>query len=148
MIVRYLIILLLQFCVFPVFAAETEAGASLGAKISEIPHWFKESFLDFEEDVDEAAAAGKRVMIYFHQEGCPYCAKLVDATGRKPGRSIRVVGRERHPRAALRLGQHLRLLIDNLMEIGLEHVPSLHRVTDRRVYFCGRFIAQRDGLTD
>ena len=84
MIVRYLIILLLQFCVFPVFAAETEAGASLGAKISEIPHWFKESFLDFEEDVGEAAAAGKRVMIYFHQEGCPYCAKLVENSFNNP----------------------------------------------------------------
>jgi thioredoxin-related protein len=52
-------------------------GKSYGAIPSEKPDWFKESFLEFEEDVSEAAAAGRRVMLYFHQEGCPYCARLV-----------------------------------------------------------------------
>jgi len=61
MTVRFLIILLLQFNLAPVLATEAEPGASLGAKTSETPGWFKESFLDFEEDVAEAAAAGKRV---------------------------------------------------------------------------------------
>ena len=40
------------------------------------PSWFKASFLDFEEDVAEAADSGKRVMIYFGQDGCPYCKQL------------------------------------------------------------------------
>ena len=40
------------------------------------PEWFKESFLDFGEDAAEAADEGKRVMIYFGQDGCPYCRKL------------------------------------------------------------------------
>jgi len=84
MAVRFLIILLLQFNLAPVFAAEIEPGASLGAKTSESPHWFKESFLDFEEDVAEATAAGKRVMLYFHQEGCPYCARLVEKSFNNP----------------------------------------------------------------
>ncbi len=84
MAVRYLIILLLQFYIAPVISAEVDPGASLGAKISEIPEWFKESFLDFEEDVAEAAAVGKRVMIYFHQEGCPYCARLVENSFNNP----------------------------------------------------------------
>jgi thioredoxin-related protein len=53
-------------------------GKSYGAIPSEKPDWFKESFLEFEEDVTEAAAAGRRVMLYFHQEGCPYCARLVE----------------------------------------------------------------------
>ena len=43
----------------------------------EKPDWFKNSFLDIGEDVEEAAAAGKRVMLYFYQDGCPYCAKLL-----------------------------------------------------------------------
>jgi len=43
----------------------------------DIPSWFTQSFLDFREDVRDAAKQGKRVMIYFHQDGCPYCAKLV-----------------------------------------------------------------------
>ena len=43
----------------------------------EKPDWFKNSFLDIGEDVEEATAAGKRVMLYFYQDGCPYCAKLL-----------------------------------------------------------------------
>ncbi len=43
----------------------------------EKPGWFKTSFLDLNEDVAEARAAGKRVMLYFYQDGCPYCARLL-----------------------------------------------------------------------
>jgi thioredoxin-related protein len=43
----------------------------------EKPDWFKESFLDLRDDVKEATAANKRVMLYFYQDGCPYCAKLL-----------------------------------------------------------------------
>ncbi|HHO67851.1 MAG TPA: thioredoxin [Gammaproteobacteria bacterium] len=44
----------------------------------EQPDWFKQSFLDIREDVQEAAAAGKRVILYFYQDGCPYCKKLLE----------------------------------------------------------------------
>ncbi len=57
--------------------ADSGKGTFTGAETSEHPAWFKESFLDFEEDVQEAASRNKRVMLYFHQEGCPYCSKLV-----------------------------------------------------------------------
>ena len=43
----------------------------------EIPAWFQETFLDFREDVREAAKQGKRLMIYFGQDGCPYCTRLM-----------------------------------------------------------------------
>ncbi len=43
----------------------------------EKPDWFKNSFLDIREDVDEARQAGRRVLLYFYQDGCPYCAKLL-----------------------------------------------------------------------
>ena len=42
------------------------------------PDWFKESFLEFEDDIEEAAAENKRLVLYFHQDGCPYCNKLVE----------------------------------------------------------------------
>ncbi len=42
------------------------------------PHWFKSSFLDLREDVVEAADEGKRVILYFYQDGCPYCEKLIN----------------------------------------------------------------------
>jgi len=41
------------------------------------PAWFKNSFLDIREDVAEAAEADKRVILYFYQDGCPYCEKLL-----------------------------------------------------------------------
>lgn len=49
-----------------------------GTGKTSIPSWFKESFLDIKEDVKEAASKNKRLMIYFHQKGCPYCAELVN----------------------------------------------------------------------
>lgn len=43
----------------------------------EQPQWFKNSFLDLNEDISEASENGKRLMIYFYQDGCPYCKKLL-----------------------------------------------------------------------
>ena len=43
----------------------------------DIPRWFKETFLDIREDLREAAAEGKRLMVYFGQDGCPYCRELM-----------------------------------------------------------------------
>jgi len=46
--------------------------------------WFKESFLDIREDIAEARKSGRRLMLYFYQDGCPYCAKLLrDNLGQK-----------------------------------------------------------------
>ena len=56
---------------------ELEAGM-VNPGYTEKPAWFANSFLDIREDVSEAAAAGKRVLLYFYQDGCPYCKKLLD----------------------------------------------------------------------
>ena len=64
--------------------AEVIPGQYLGAKITTHPDWFKESFLEFEEDIAEATEAGKRLVIYFHQDGCPYCNKLVEDNFNNP----------------------------------------------------------------
>jgi thioredoxin-related protein len=61
-------------------AAETavlEAGL-VNPGYHEKPDWFTESFLDIREDIAEAAAEQKRVLLYFYQDGCPYCKKLLD----------------------------------------------------------------------
>ena len=44
----------------------------------EQPEWFKVSFLDLYEDIAEAADENKRLMVYFFQDGCPYCKKLLE----------------------------------------------------------------------
>ncbi len=43
------------------------------------PDWFKLSFLDLSEDLEEAAADGKRgIMVYFGQKHCAYCQALIE----------------------------------------------------------------------
>jgi thioredoxin-related protein len=42
------------------------------------PEWFKTSFLDLREDLGEASAAGKRLVLYFGQRHCAYCKALME----------------------------------------------------------------------
>jgi thioredoxin-related protein len=43
----------------------------------EIPTWFSDSFLDFREEIRDAKREKKRVLVYFGQDGCPYCTALM-----------------------------------------------------------------------
>ena len=67
-----------------VIAGVLGAAAAFGAPAQvasphaiDIPRWFTPSLLDFKDEVAEAARAGKRVMVYFGQDGCPYCKVLM-----------------------------------------------------------------------
>jgi thioredoxin-related protein len=71
-------LLLLLLSLQPALASDVAMGAYYGARTVEKPDWFKDSFLEFEKDVAEAAAEDRRVMLYFHQQGCPYCAQLIE----------------------------------------------------------------------
>ena len=60
-------------------AGETELTPALvNPGHEQQPEWFKVSFLDLYEDIAEAADENKRVMVYFFQDGCPYCKKLLE----------------------------------------------------------------------
>lgn len=84
------LIFLIAFLIAPLTIAHAEQSASEGQKhgpkhgeykgaiATEYPDWFKASFLNFEEDIQEAGENNKRVMLYFHQDGCPYCNALVE----------------------------------------------------------------------
>jgi thioredoxin-related protein len=49
-----------------------------------LPDWFKVSFLDIKEDIDEANRGKRGLIIYFGQSYCPYCkAHLNNNWGRK-----------------------------------------------------------------
>jgi len=68
-----LILALFSWAHQPLFAAQVEGTGKF-----DIPSWFKSSFLDLKDDIAEARGNGKRLMVYFHQDGCPYCAELVN----------------------------------------------------------------------
>lgn len=46
--------------------------------------WFLESFLDLREDLADAHANGKRLVIFWEQRGCPYCKRMHDVNLRIP----------------------------------------------------------------
>jgi len=58
--------------------AEEKEGKFYGAAETEYPAWFKDSFLDLRDDLAEADKAGRRLVVLFVQNGCPYCHALVD----------------------------------------------------------------------
>ena len=54
------------------------------AAAEEVPSWFTESLLHLPDDVADAAKEKKRVMLYFGQDGCPYCKRLMEVNFRQP----------------------------------------------------------------
>ena len=76
---RSLLVLLLPLLLIaaPTIADTATPGKVTGAKQGEHPDWFKESFLDIAEDVDEAADEGRHVILFLEMNGCPYCAKML-----------------------------------------------------------------------
>ena len=69
---------LLTSFMLPQQVSSAEKGTFSGAKPTEYPEWFKESFLEFADDIAESTEQGKRVLLFFHQDGCPYCNALVE----------------------------------------------------------------------
>ncbi len=59
-------------------AQGSTAGSYQGAEDVEYPDWFKTSFLELADDIQEAQDAGKGLMLVFHQPGCPYCNAFVE----------------------------------------------------------------------
>jgi len=74
--------LFVLFAAFSLHAAEpatpAKMGTYYGARTTEYPAWFKDSFLHLKEDIDEARKHDKRVILMFTQAGCPYCSALVE----------------------------------------------------------------------
>ena len=58
--------------------------AEIGDQGIHVQPWFHEGFLDLGEDLKEAAAEGKRLVIIWEQRGCPYCKKMHEVNLRIP----------------------------------------------------------------
>ncbi|WP_290703694.1 thioredoxin fold domain-containing protein [Amphritea sp.] len=80
---RCLLILIMLFQSLSVLAEHKMMVLEQGVQIPQ-PDWFKESFLDLGEDIEEAADAQRNLVLYFHQAGCPYCYNLITQVFRDP----------------------------------------------------------------
>ncbi len=66
----------LAFLLFFVLAPFAASGAELGDDGLYKAPWLQITFKDMAEDLAEASAQGKRLMILFEQRGCIYCKQL------------------------------------------------------------------------
>ena len=62
---------------FSISNLSANEGKIVGGSMHEIPSWFKESFLDIAEDIEEAKENNKHIMLFMDLEGCPYCTKML-----------------------------------------------------------------------
>lgn len=63
----------------PAFSADSpQRGTITGGVAHEAPGWFKESFLEIADDVEEATEEGRHVLLFFQLNGCPYCDRMLE----------------------------------------------------------------------
>ena len=62
--------------IFTMLVAVPAVAAELGDDGLHKTSWMRDTFKDLREDLDEANAEGKRLMIIIEQRGCIYCKKM------------------------------------------------------------------------
>ncbi len=60
----------------PLFAAFPAMAVEVGDDGLHKQPWFSDTFLDMAEDLADATAQGKDLLVLFEQKGCPYCREL------------------------------------------------------------------------
>ena len=76
-----ILLLLTGFLMTSTVMARTEGSLDAGMVnpgYHEQPTWFKNSFLDISDDIADATRNKRRLVLFFYQDGCPYCKKLID----------------------------------------------------------------------
>ena len=58
-------------------------GKMTGGQKYDMPDWFKMSFLDLNDDLKEANAYRRQIMLFLHLEECPYCARMLNENFRE-----------------------------------------------------------------
>ncbi len=76
---RFFVILISMFSLAPASLAQLVSPHAI-----DIPNWFTETFLDFREDVRDATKENKRLLVYFGQDGCPYCTEFMQTSFTQP----------------------------------------------------------------
>ena len=63
--------------------AGAASGKVTGGVKYDMPDWFKMSFLDLNDDLKEANAYQRQIMLFLHLEECPYCARMLNENFRE-----------------------------------------------------------------
>jgi len=69
---------LVSFAAFATSDVQPAPGKVSGTQSVDLPGWFKDSFLEVAEDVEEASEQGKHLMLFFYLNDCPYCHKMLE----------------------------------------------------------------------
>ena len=83
---RLLAVVALLFAVAPAPSARDTVSGSAGditfAQIGDevLPPAFTETLLELPDDAAQAAKSGRRLLLYFGQQGCPYCKELMSTS--------------------------------------------------------------------
>ncbi len=64
-------------------AAAVTPGQVTGGQKYDLPSWFKMSFLDMKDDLQDANAHGRGLMLFLHLTDCPYCARMLNENFRE-----------------------------------------------------------------
>ena len=73
-----LLTLFLLCLLLAVPAGAAEEGEVHGGGDFNLPGWFKVSFLDLPADLAEAREGDRGLLLFWEQEGCPYCEALIE----------------------------------------------------------------------
>ncbi|CAC9597421.1 hypothetical protein [uncultured Gammaproteobacteria bacterium] len=63
---------------------QAKTGVVTGGVAYTMLPWFKSSFLELAEDVDEARQDNKHILLFFHLAECPYCDQMVKDFDQQP----------------------------------------------------------------
>lgn len=75
---KYFLYLLFSLVLIPVLNSQAGQGKILGEDSYTIPGWFKNSFLEIQEDIKEADENNRHVMLFMHIDRCPYCTRMLE----------------------------------------------------------------------
>jgi len=73
--IRLISLIVLNLLFLVILNAKT--GQVSGGQSHEMPSWFKQSFLDIQEDIEEAKDENKHIMLFLSLDFCPYCTKML-----------------------------------------------------------------------
>ncbi|MDC9727067.1 MAG: thioredoxin fold domain-containing protein [Candidatus Thioglobus sp.] len=67
---------------------QAKTGVVTGGVAHTMPPWFKSSFLELADDVDEAKDNNRHVMLFFHLDECSYCDHMVKDFNQQPLKAL------------------------------------------------------------